>query len=223
MKKKLSIILIILGLLILAAPSIMNKIVGIRINKENEFLDNLSAQDLANNENLEAEYDYSTVRDLEFNTFFSHLDASYDKAIIGQISIPDLDIYLPILKGTTNANLLVGATTMVPHQQMGEGNYPLAGHYMKDKNLLFGNLLNIKKNTIVRLTDKRIIYEYKIYETTVVSDTAHHMIGNQMAKNHGQPILSLMTCYYTSKSGQRFFALGELIDEYPYEKGLMYP
>lgn len=26
-----------------------------------------------------------------------------------------------------------------------------------------------------------------------------------------------MTCYYTSRNGQRFFALGELVDEYPHE------
>ena len=33
---------------------------------------------------------------------------------------------------------------MRPDQKMGEGNYPLAGHHLKQKNLLFGPLENIK-------------------------------------------------------------------------------
>lgn len=110
---------------------------------------------------------------------------------------------------------------MLADQKMGQGNYSLAGHYMRDESMLFGNLLNIEENTIVRLTDKETIYEYKIYKTTIVPDTAQYLLGHERAEEHGKPILSLMTCYYTSKNGQRFFALGELIDHYPYEASLM--
>src|SRR5699024_9228875 len=118
--------------------------------------------------------------------------------------------------GTNDTNLLVGATTMVEEQEMGQGNYPLAGHYMKDKNLLFGSLLDIEKETIVKLNNKETIYVYKIYDTLLVKDTDIHRIDDRMAEERGKPVLSLMTCYYTSKNGKRFFAMGELIDSYPY-------
>ncbi|GAY74866.1 sortase A [Sporolactobacillus inulinus] len=42
-----------------------------------------------------------------------------------------LGIALPILKGTTSSNLLVGAATMRSDQKMGSGNYALAGHHMR--------------------------------------------------------------------------------------------
>lgn len=42
------------------------------------------------------------------------------KAVIGQITIKSVDLELPIVKGTTNENLLIGAATMRPDQKMGE-------------------------------------------------------------------------------------------------------
>lgn len=108
---------------------------------------------------------------------------------------------------------------MSPEIQMGKGNYSLAGHYMKD-NLLFGSLLNIEIGTIVKITDKNKVYEYEIYDIEIVPDTAFYMLDQDRAKKRGKPIISLMTCYYTSKNGKRFFAMGELIDEYPYDTGL---
>ena len=43
------------------------------------------------------------------------------------------------------------------------------------------------------------------------------MLDNKRSEEQGKPIISLMTCYYSSKTGKRFFALGELVDEYPVE------
>lgn len=89
---------------------------------------------------------------------------------------------------------------------------------MKDKSLLFGSLMDIEEESIVKITDKKTVYEYKIYETVLVPDTAMYMLEHNRAEDRGKPIISLMTCYYTSKNGKRFFALGELVDEYPYEQ-----
>lgn len=108
---------------------------------------------------------------------------------------------------------------MRPNIVMGKGNYSLAGHYMKD-NQLFGGLLNIEEGTIVKITNKKIIYEYKIYDTQIVADTALYMLNDDRAEKRGKPIISLMTCYYTS-NGKRFFALGELVNEYPYDDNVI--
>ncbi len=98
---------------------------------------------------------------------------------------------------------------MVKDQEMGEGNYPLAGHYMKNKSL-FGTLLEIDTGNKIYITDKRNIYTYRVYDKKIVPDNSTHLIEQDQAEKKGSPIISLMTCYYTSKNGKRFFVLGEL-------------
>lgn len=41
------------------------------------------------------------------------------------------------------------------------------------------------------------------------------MLSDDKANKRRKPIISLMTCYHSSNTGKRFFALGELVDEYP--------
>ena len=100
---------------------------------------------------------------------------------------------------------------------MRKGESPRAGHYLSTKTTLFGPLLDIEIGTIVKITNKSVVYEYEIYDTKIVPETAMYMLEEKQAEDRGSPIISLMTCYYTSKNGQRFFALGELIDAYPYD------
>lgn len=218
MKKRIPLVLIILGIIFLSMPHINNAIYKKKLKERQEALEDISIEELEENNKIEVEYDYSSIEDVEMSKMLPDLAKFDNKAIVGQIFIEDLDINLPILKGTTNTNLMVGATTMVADQEMGKGNYSLAGHYMKDKSLLFGSLMDIEEESIVKITDKKTVYEYKIYETVLVPDTAMYMLEHNRAEERGKPIISLMTCYYTSKNGKRFFALGELVDEYPYEQ-----
>ena len=85
---------------------------------------------------------------------------------------------------------------------------------MKNKDLLFGSLMDIEKGSKVYVSDGEKIYEYVIYNTVVVPDTAMEMLSDNKADEKGKPIISLMTCYFSSKTGKRFFAIGELVDEY---------
>ncbi len=217
MKKTISIILIIVGIILILTPTIKNQIIKHNIKNKSEIVETITHEEIIQNIETDAEFDYEAIEDVGIaSTIIGSINFD-SKSMIGQLFIPDLDINLPILKGVTNANLLAGATTMVPEQKMGEGNYPLAGHKMKQKNLLFGSLMDIEVGTTVYITDKKTIYEYKIYDIIVVSDTAMEMLDNNRAEERGKPIISLMTCYYSSKTGKRFFALGELVDEYPVE------
>ncbi|WP_353096556.1 class A sortase [Tissierella praeacuta] len=217
MKKLISIALILVGIILILIPNIKEEIIKSNIKNKSEIIETITHDEIVNNLEIEAEYNYEAIEDI--GTISSIIKASdFDnKSMIGQLIIPDLDINLPILKGVTNANLLAGVTTMVPEQKMGEGNYPLAGHRMKNKNLLFGSLMDIEIGTIVYITDKETIYEYTIYDTVVVPDTAMDMLYNKKADEREKPIVSLMTCYYSSNTGKRFFALGELTKEYPVE------
>ena len=60
-------------------------------------------------------------------------NASLDKKqVIGRISIPSVSLELPVLKSSTEKNLLSGAATVKENQVMGKG-YALAGHNMSKK------------------------------------------------------------------------------------------
>lgn len=201
------------------APFITEQI--IRYYSENSTIDIVTAKEIERNNEREAEFDYSLVKDVEaFSVVQGAMEFDKD-FMVGILKIPDLNVNLPIFKGITNSNLMAGVATMKRNQSMGLGNYALAGHYMKNKDLLLGSLMDIKVGSTVTLTDKQNIYEYRIYETAVVPDTAVDMILDEEAEKRGKPIVSLMTCYYSSKTGKRFFAMAELVDQYPtsdYEK-----
>lgn len=222
MKKTLSIILIILGVLLLLTPTITDRLVG--SYSKSVLSEDLSNETLIeNNRALEEDQDDQDDAELtavEDVSIMSVIKASQDfnkDLAIGLIHIPDLAIELPIMKGISDANLLTGAATMKRDQVLGQGNYALAGHIMKNKDLLFGSLMDIQLDSKVYLSNGETIYEYEIYDTQVVPDTALYMLDGARAEEAGDPIVSLMTCYYSSKTGKRFFALGRLVDQYPVE------
>lgn len=223
-KRFLPIILIVVGVILIALPFYSNY--KLKENMKNASIANISAETLKANENTnvidENLYDFSNIEEISPSSTF--LNTSYiDKSLlIGQLVIPSVNMNLSIFKGSTNENLLAGATTMKADDKMGEGNFTLAGHYSKDKSILFGSLMSVKIGDIIKVTDKTTIYEYKVYKTETVKDDSIYMIDNKQAKKRGNNIISLMTCYYSSKTGKRYFVLGDLVKSYPYEEKLMY-
>ncbi len=217
MKRIISSLLIIGGILFISMPFIKNQLIKENVDKNMKLVEEISYEEIEINESREAIFDYSSVRDVSFTTILNNRSKVDYDYLVGYITIDQLNIDLPILKGVTDANLLVGASTMKEDQLMGKGNYTLAGHYISDKKTLFGPLLDIEIGTIVKISNKSTVYEYEIFDTRIVPDTAMYMLEDSRADKRRKPIISLMTCYYTSRNGQRFFALGELVDEYPHE------
>lgn len=258
MIKKLGIFLIILGLILISTPLVSQLVMDYRLKEGLKTLADLSADQLRDNNELEHDFDWSSVTDItpkniiqeirsdkgsksrdqatsdaensdqanpesSSNPILKGINDNYKHAIIGHLVVDAIDINLPILKGTTANHLMIGATTMKADQVMGQGNYSLSGHYHSSKGVFFHGLLEAQPGMIIKITDKDRIYEYEIYDTMLVEDTATHLINDQESQNRGKPIISLMTCYYTSANGLRFFALGELVDDYPFEIGKMLP
>lgn len=220
MKKALPVLLILIGIILVSIPLLTEQIIkhyNNGIAKEDITMEEIKSNIKINERKEDIEFDFSVIQDIDI---MSAIKGSMDfdrNLVIGILLIPDLDIDIPIFKGLTNGNLMAGAGTMRPDQSMGVGNYPLAGHNMKDKSLLFGSLMDINVGTKAIISDGDTVYEYEIYENIVVPDTALDMILDEKSKERGKPIISLMTCYYSSKTGKRFFSLGELVDEYPIE------
>ena len=223
-RKILSIILVLGAIVLFAIPQYAKYRLKEKIKEASEIVEQVPAQTLKRNEEKvikKENFNFENVQEISpTSTFLSA--GNIDKSLLlGQIVIPSVNMNLPIFKGTTNDNLLAGATTMKASDKMGQGNFTLAGHYNKDKSILFGSLMDVKVGDIIRVTDKVDIYEYKVYDTVTIDDKALYMIDDERALIHGNNIISLMTCYYSSNTGKRYFVLGDFVKKSPYEKHLM--
>lgn len=131
--------------------------------------------------------------------------------VIGAISIPDLEINLPILRGISDYAILMGAGTMKPEQKMGEGNYSLTSHHMLDESVLFGPLLHAEEGMLAYTTDLNNLYEYEITSSSYIKATDVHVIDN----HHNTQELTLITCDETGEG--RFMVKGVLNQITPIE------
>lgn len=108
----------------------------------------------------------------------------------GMIQIPSINMNLPILEGMSQENLSVGAGTMKPNQELGKGNFTLAGHYMTNAGLLFGGIKNVKKNDSVQVTYKNKTMNFKVTEVKHITAEDNQVIFD----SEGNGILTLITC-----------------------------
>ena len=196
-------VLVISGILFVLSPFMKESII-INLSKNKSF--ELTAEQAEQNNTQKASFDFEAIQPPSFmETVKAGLDRE-SKAVIGRITISSVNIKLPILKGTTNQNLLYGATTMRPDQKMGEGNYPLAGHHMKRENLLFGPLIHIKKGDTVKITDFKKDYIYTVISKQFISETDTDVIQETKEKE-----ITLMTCDKAVKTEGRLAVKGKLI------------
>ncbi|MEC1262071.1 class A sortase [Bacillus swezeyi] len=204
-KKVIIAVLVLSGLLLIFSPFIKESIISWLSNSQNKT--ELTAAQAQKNNEEKALFEFDAIQP---PSFFETLKAGFDrepKAVIGRISISSVEMELPILKGTTNQNLLSGAATMRPDQKMGEGNYPLAGHHMRQKNLLFGPLLKIKKGARIVVTDFKKDYIYTVTSKKVISEMDADVIQETKEKE-----ITLITCDKAERTEGRLAVKGKLID-----------
>ncbi|SFJ89055.1 MULTISPECIES: class A sortase [unclassified Bacillus (in: firmicutes)] len=134
-------------------------------------------------------------------------NASLDKTqVIGRMSIPSIGLELPILNGSTEKNLLSGATTVKEKQEMGKENYALAGHNMSKKGVLFSDISGLKKDDKVYLYDSENEYEYAVQQVTKVTPDKWEVV-----EDHGKNELTLITCSSVLDNSKRYVVSGNLV------------
>lgn len=138
-----------------------------------------------------ATYHYEEVSPISLESILRANRSRAKAPMVGEIVIPDIGINLPIVKGISDHNLLVGAATMKPGQQMGVGNYTLASHYSDayGETLLFAPLKRAQIGMNVYLTDMSQIYEYQITSITMVQPSELSVLNDTES-----PTLTLVTC-----------------------------
>lgn len=210
----LSYLVVFVGLFLLVLPQLNQFRIDNRAKKNNAVAEEISATDMQNNINSKTSFDFDSIEEISTSGTWLSPDLIDQNLIIGRLYIPSIDLNLTVFNGLSNSILLAGLGTMRPGLTMGQGNFPIAGHYSADSDILFGNLISVEIGDKIYLTDNEKIYEYKVYETRIVDVTEVKWVENTVAKEHGKPIISLMNCYYVDgqNSGDRYFVFGELIE-----------
>lgn len=210
----LSYLVVFVGLFLLVLPQLNQFRIDNRAKKNNAVAEEISATDMQNNINSKTSFDFDSIEEISTSGTWLSPDLIDQNLIIGRLYIPSIDLNLTVFNGLSNSILLAGLGTMRPGLTMGQGNFPIAGHYSADSDILFGNLISVEIGDKIYLTDNEKIYEYKVYETRIVDATEVKWVENTVAKEHGKPIISLMNCYYVDgqNTGDRYFVFGELIE-----------
>ena len=206
--------LITIGILLLLSPRITSWWIGHRSKQNVSEIEKISAQTLQDNLAGESDFDFDAIE--EISPTGALLDGSaVDKSlIVGRLFIPSIDLNLTVYNGVTNQILNAGVGTMRPNLTMGEGNFPIAGHYASNKDVLFADLTSVAIDDEIFLTDNDKIYEYRVYDTKIVNPSEIEWIYDEVAEERGKPVISLMNCYYVNgrNSGDRYFVFGELVN-----------
>lgn len=199
-RKILITILVIVSVVLLAERPVKNYF----LNKANANVVNqvkeTSNNELEENNKKDASYDFDSVKSINAQDVIKQSRNKSKLPSIGEISIPSLNMNLPIVKGTSNESMLVSAGTLKPNQVMGEGNYTLASHYSNAQNetLLFSPLKRAQTGMEVYLTNGAYIYKYRISEIKIV-----HPENVGVLDDIDRPILTLVTCEDLSATERR--------------------
>ena len=207
-------LMIVIGLLLVLSKPISHYVIGLRSNDYQ--VSKISKATIAKNKTVEATYDFSSVQSVSVKSLLT--SDGTDLPVIGGVAIPDLSINLPIFKGVANDNLLYGAGTMKDNQVMGgENNYALASHHVfgltGSSRMLFSPLEKAKIGMTIYLTDKSMIYTYKITEIISVSPEQTDVLNDVI----GESTVTLVTCE-DEQATKRLIVKAKLTDSRTYQK-----
>lgn len=198
-------LLLILGIALIFNNQIKSVLL---INQSQKYnLVNYSEKKLKDNWSKEGNFDFDSVEPVSNERVLKTQFKNLELPVIAGISIPSINLSLPVFKGLDNSALLSGAGTMKPEQRLGEGNYALASHSVQNKTLLFSPLEFISVQQKIYLTDLKNIYTYKVNFKEKVDPTRVEFIDNIPQKK----LLTLITCG-DDEAKTRLIVQGELTD-----------
>ncbi|WP_285007238.1 class A sortase [Lactococcus garvieae] len=212
-----SVITFLFGLLIFFSPNIGQHLIKSKGSKEIS----ISHVEMKNNIKQKGEFIPEDVRPLTTTELLVNQFSKADLPGIGILSIPDINLELPVFNGITYETMMYGAGTAKPNQQMGKGNYALASHTIFNSfngsiitNLLFGNLIYAQIGQSIFLTDKDKSYEYKVDNIYRVDVSQGNIIEDHKDKKE----ITLYTCT-TLTGNERLVVHGSLINTSKYKGG----
>ena len=187
-KIKYSNVLILLGLIVISLNVFFIVIIDpLLINNRTEKYWELNAKEIQENTKKEFETSDLLLEVIDSNEVKHELDKT---KVIGYISIPNVNLSLPILRGATPENLDISATTVLDNQTMGMGNYPIAGHRTIHPDTLFSPLARVKEKDEIYLTNKEYIYKYEVSSISIVNPESIEVLD----QTEQYAVVTLITC-----------------------------
>ncbi|WP_342550723.1 class A sortase [Lysinibacillus sp. FSL M8-0216] len=170
-----------------------------------------STDDIKRNNQLDADFEFEAVQSLSIAEVLQAQIKASKMPVIGSIAVPSVHMQLPILKGVGNTVLAIGAGTMKPNQQLGQGNYALAGHYFEEKDILFSPLYQAQIGDIIYVTDMSNVYEYQLATKKIIAATDVYIVDDIP----NQTTLTLITC--AEKGSKRLALQADFVQSYSLE------
>lgn len=225
MRKKIGLVIIILGILLCAFPSVINEITNKQMHKEIEdFIDetdNNNIIDTATLELLYQEFEKYNKQLIEEGQklvdAFSYEDVVFDltqygysENIVGYINIPKMQVTLPIYLGATKSNLRKGAALLSQTSMPIGGNSTnpvIAAHRNSIANVMFRNIQKLEIGDNIIITNAWEKLNYKVTSTRIIEPNNIDAILIQEDKE----MLTLITCHPRGKNTQRYLVYAEKI------------
>lgn len=218
MRKKLSLLFIILGLAILVAPALQEW----KADREQDKLLALAEQangrdDLAVRPELATGFErVSCLLGEEANEEPPAAEPeplmpdADGKTPIATIEIPAIDLKLPVLEGATKANMKHAAAHMTETAPLGEtGNAAIAAHRARTKGRLFNRLNEVKTGDQVVIAAETGRFVYEVYDISVVEPTDVSVLEPK----GDDRILTLITCDPLKNPTHRLILHAKLLPE----------
>ncbi|MDO5689024.1 MAG: class A sortase [Tissierellia bacterium] len=219
MKRIMGILLLVFGILFvgyqLASDFLFQQ--RAKINHTQE----ITAEQMAENETREVENDFEAITNVSALDAFTELSHIKPEFVVGQLVIPAMKRDLPISKGINDENLLIGVATLKDGQKLGQGNFAVAGHNHRIPGSLLNGFDNIGMGIDLYATNKDKIYHYITYDRVVTEADAFEYLEDEVAKEHGKPIFTMLTCALPIVEDQRVFILSELVQIIDYSEEKM--
>ena len=137
---------------------------------------------------------------------FTLEDFGMEDEIFGVISIPEIELEMPIYLGATADRLSLGAAQLSQTSIPVGGNSTncvLAGHRGWRGGKYFSNIVSLKKGDEVFITNLWETLSYRVVRTEVIESYEVDKIKIQPDKD----MLTLLTCYYRSKTHKMRFVV----------------
>lgn len=190
--------LVILGLLFIVSPWLKDSMIGWQIQRTAFVQQKI----------LPTEYPVEeAIQTPQLSSIFNNR-AKATQESYGQIVIPSVGLEQPILVGITNENLLLGGVVMYPDRTLAKDNFVLFGHHLGIDELLFGKLLEVKKQDqiLVSYLDEERVYE--VEDMTIVDETTISVL-----ETHDEALLTLITCPVPQSTKQRLVITARPLEE----------
>lgn len=141
---------------------------SIRLVQEELSKGDSTRQERIDNANYDGEVDYA--RGAEIAQAKKNYHSSIEEYGIGSIYMPEADISVPILAGTSEWNLFNGVGTGRADQELGEGLFVGLSHNLVNDTLL-RDIDKMNRGDYLYASDFEDVYAYKVIDQEVVHET----------------------------------------------------